>query len=93
MVDPVTIDNVINIAKSRNSGIDVKLLHRAYEYSLSAHKGQKRKSGEGYIQHPLHTAYTLAKMGMTSETITAGLMHDVPEDTEKKIEDIKKDFG
>ncbi|MFH1183086.1 MAG: RelA/SpoT family protein [Candidatus Moraniibacteriota bacterium] len=92
MVDPVTIDNVINIAKSRNSGVDVKLLRKAYDYALSAHEGQKRKSGEGYIQHPLHTAYTLAKMGMTSETIAAGLLHDVPEDTAKTIEDIKKDF-
>lgn len=93
MVDPVTIYNVINLAKSRNSGIDAKLLRRAYDYAVAAHHGQKRKSGEGYIQHPLHTAYTLAKMGMTSETIAAGLLHDVPEDTSKTIEDVKNEFG
>lgn len=93
MVDPVTIDNVINVAKSRNRGVDVKLLRGSYEFALKAHEGQKRKSGEGYIQHPLHTAFTLAKMGMTSETIAAGLLHDVPEDTAQTIADVKNAFG
>lgn len=93
MLDTISIDNVINMAKSRNRGIDTVLLKKAYDLALKAHEGQKRKSGEGYIQHPLYTAYTLAKMGMTSETIAAGLLHDVPEDTKYTLEDIKKDFG
>lgn len=93
MLDPINIDNVISMAKSRNRGIDAILLKRAFNFALHAHEGQKRKSGEGYIQHPLHTAYTLAKMGMTSETIAAGLLHDVPEDTKYDLESIKENFG
>lgn len=93
MLDSISIENVINMAKSRNRGIDVALLRKAHAFALKAHQGQKRKSGEGYIQHPLHTAYTLAKMGMTSETIVAGLLHDVPEDTKYDLESVKNNFG
>jgi len=93
MLDPITIDNVINMAKSRNRGTDTALLRKAYDFAFKAHQGQKRKSGEWYIQHPLYTAYTLAKMGMTSETIAAGILHDVPEDTKYTLEDLGKVFG
>ena len=93
MIDPITIDDVITLAKSHNRRVDVKLLQNAYQLAKKAHEKQKRKSGEDYIQHPLHTAYTLAKIGMTSETIAAGLLHDVPEDTEVTIEEIKEKFG
>jgi len=93
MLDPITIGNVINMAKSRNRGMDVSLLKKAYDFAFTAHKGQKRKSGEPYIQHPLHTAYTLAKMGMTSETIAAGILHDVPEDTEYSLDKVQEAFG
>jgi len=93
MLDLINIDNVITAAKSRNKGINVKLLQKAYQVAKSAHETQKRKSGEEYIQHPLHTAYILAKMGMNSETIVAGLLHDVPEDTKVTIEEIREGFG
>jgi len=93
MLDSISIDNVIKMARSRNRGIDAALLRKAYNFALKAHQGQKRKSGEGYIQHPLHTAYTLAKIGMTSETIAAGLLHDVPEDTEYDLDSLKENFG
>lgn len=93
MVDPITIENVIEVARSRNRGVDVRLIKKAYQFAVIAHEGQFRKSGEGYIQHPLYTANTLAKMGMTSETIAAGLLHDVAEDTGFSIEDVAKEFG
>jgi len=93
MIEAITVENVINMARSRNRGIDAALLRKAYNFAHKAHRGQKRKSGESYIQHPLHTAYTLAKMGMTSETIAAGLLHDVPEDTKYDLDSVKTDFG
>ncbi len=93
MLDLINIDSVIIAAKTRGKGVDAKLLQRAYQFSKDAHETQKRKSGEEYIQHPLHTAYILANMGMNSETIAAGLLHDVPEDTKITLEDVKNEFG
>ncbi|MBM3255912.1 MAG: bifunctional (p)ppGpp synthetase/guanosine-3',5'-bis(diphosphate) 3'-pyrophosphohydrolase [Candidatus Moranbacteria bacterium] len=93
MIDNITIENVINMAKSRMGRVDVKLLRKAHEFAIIGHEGQKRKSGEDYIQHPLHTAFTLAKMGMTSETIVAGILHDIAEDTGVSLEEVKKEFG
>jgi len=93
MLGSITIENVIDMAKSRNRGVDTNLLRKAYGFAAKAHEDQKRKSGEAYIQHPLHTAYTLAKMGMTSETIAAGILHDVPEDTKHSLDQIKENFG
>jgi len=65
----------------------------AYKFAAAAHRGQKRKSGENYIQHSLETALTLAKIGMGSKTIAAGLLHDVPEDTSVTLSEIEKNFG
>ncbi|OGY50652.1 MAG: hypothetical protein A2951_01850 [Candidatus Buchananbacteria bacterium RIFCSPLOWO2_01_FULL_56_15] len=65
----------------------------AFEYAQEAHRGQTRKSGGPYIEHCLATAITLAQMGMDQETIIAGLLHDVPEDTAFSLVDIEKNFG
>jgi GTP pyrophosphokinase len=73
--------------------VDIDLITLAYEYASKAHGNQLRKSGELYINHPLATAYKLADMGMDEAMIIAGLLHDVPEDTDKTINDIKKEFG
>lgn len=69
------------------------LIRSSYEFALAAHQGQKRKSGEDYIQHPLHAALNLAKIGMGSTTISAGLLHDVPEDTNITLEEVEQKFG
>ena len=66
---------------------------KAYDFANQAHGGQKRKSGEPYIIHPLAIASTLAEMNLDASTITAALLHDVCEDTNHKIEEIKKEFG
>ena len=79
--------------KERELKVDMDLITLAYEYARDAHGDQLRKSGELYINHPLATAYKLADMGMDETTIIAGLLHDVPEDTNKTIYDIKKEFG
>jgi len=69
------------------------LIKSAYEFSEQAHRGQKRKSGDDYIQHPLGTAVNLARIGMGSKTIAAGLLHDVPEDTEVTMKELEQKFG
>jgi GTP diphosphokinase / guanosine-3',5'-bis(diphosphate) 3'-diphosphatase len=69
------------------------LIRSAFEFAESAHRGQKRKSGEDYIQHPLGTAVNLARIGMGSKTIAAGLLHDVPEDTEVTTKELEQKFG
>ncbi|MDP1890387.1 MAG: HD domain-containing protein, partial [Gemmatimonadaceae bacterium] len=69
------------------------LIKAAFDIAQKAHKGQKRKSGELYIQHPLNVALTLAKMNLDIETIAASLLHDVAEDTPHNLNDIEKQFG
>ncbi len=75
------------------SADDLELVKMAYEYAAEAHQGQKRASGEPYILHPIATAQKLADLKMDLNTIIAGLLHDVPEDTGKTIEDLRKNFG
>jgi GTP diphosphokinase / guanosine-3',5'-bis(diphosphate) 3'-diphosphatase len=72
---------------------DKRLIKKAYDTAFKAHQGQMRKSGEPYIIHTVHTAINLSTIGMDPTTIAAGLLHDVPEDTEMKLSDIEKEFG
>lgn len=72
---------------------DLSLLTKAYEYARLAHQGQKRKTGEDYIYHSLATAFNLAELKMDMTTIAAGLLHDVPEDTDRTLDDVRKEFG
>ncbi len=68
------------------------LIRKAFEVAKKAHCGQKRRSGDDYIQHPLATAKILAEIGMGAKTIAAGLLHDVPEDTAYTLEEIERNF-
>ena len=72
---------------------DLSQVEKAYHVADAAHSGQKRKSGEPYIIHPLCVAIILAQLELDKETIIAGLLHDVVEDTDVTIEDITGDFG
>jgi len=85
----MTIDRVIQKFKKNNPGADISILKSAFEFADNAHRGQLRKSGEPYIQHPLHTAYMLAEIKADIATVAAGLMHDVPEDTDHTLEEIE----
>ena len=76
-----------------NANIDVSLIRRAYEFSDIAHAGQKRSSGEPFIEHCHEVALILAELHMDSVTLAAGLLHDVVEDTEYTLDDIKERFG
>ena len=72
---------------------DISLIEKAYNEAATAHKDQLRKSGEPYIIHPLCVAIILADLEMDKETIAAGLLHDVVEDTICTKEEIKESFG
>ena len=89
----ISIQDILNMGKRKNQTIDEHLIKNVYEYAKEKHKNQLRKSGEPYIIHPLHVAYTLAELGLDTQTICAALLHDVVEDTETTYEDIKNNFG
>src|SRR5687768_16674553 len=73
---------------------DAKIIKKAFNTSLEAHKDMRRKSGEPYILHPLAVAQiAVEEIGLGTTSIVAALMHDVVEDTELEIEDIDREFG
>ena len=72
---------------------DISMIEKAYKTAEKAHKDQFRKSGEPYIIHPLNVAIILADLELDKETIVAGILHDVVEDTIMTEEDLKKEFG
>ena len=76
-----------------NPHYDIELIGRAYDVAEEMHRGQLRKSGEPYLIHPMAVAEILADLGMDEETIIAGLLHDVVEDTEYTEEQLVSEFG
>ncbi len=88
-----TIKEIIDLARQNNPKTDTEIIELAFEFAKKAHKNQKRKTGEPYINHPLATAKTLAEMKTDTNVIVAGLLHDVPEDTDYTLEDVEKNFG
>jgi guanosine-3',5'-bis(diphosphate) 3'-pyrophosphohydrolase len=74
-------------------GADLDLLARAYRFSEHSHQGQQRASGEPYLSHPLEVAGLLVGFKMDVTTVTAGLLHDVLEDTEATKADLQREFG
>ena len=72
---------------------DISMIEKAYRTAAEAHKDQFRKSGEPYIVHPLNVAIILADLELDKETIIAGILHDVVEDTIMTEEDLKREFG
>ncbi len=85
-------DLILRVRKYHPSD-DISLIEKAYHVAHDAHKGQVRKSGEPYIIHPLCVAIILADLELDKETIVAGLLHDVVEDTIMTDEEIRKEFG
>ena len=72
---------------------EIDLVHAAYSRAEAAHAGQKRKSGEPYFTHCVAVANILADLKMDTETIAAGLLHDVAEDSDVTIQDLRAEFG
>ncbi len=89
----VLYDGLIQRVKKYHPSDDITLIEKAYQEAAEAHKDQLRKSGEPYIIHPLCVAIILADLEMDKETIAAGLLHDVVEDTICTKEEIEQKFG
>ena len=73
--------------------LDLELIDRALRYSASAHRGQKRMSGEDFVSHSIAVALILAEQLLDSTSISAALLHDVVEDSDVRTEDIAGEFG
>ncbi|MDP3800362.1 MAG: RelA/SpoT family protein [bacterium] len=78
---------------AKYSSTEAETIQKAYAFAENAHTNQKRDSGENYITHPLAVAQILADFNMDYETVSAGLLHDVLEDTKVTIENLEKEFG
>jgi len=89
----VLYQRLISHVKKYHPSDDTSLITKAYEMASEAHKDQLRKSGEPYIIHPLNVATILADLELDKETIVAGLLHDVVEDTIMTEEDLEREFG
>ena len=87
------LEELISKIKANGNNVDIDLVKKAYDLAFEAHKEQKRESGEPYIIHPISVAMILADMGMDTNTIVAGLLHDVIEDTDYTYEDISNIFN
>lgn len=90
----ITIEKVLELASTYlKLEKNINLIKDAYELAALKHEGQFRKSGEPYICHPLHVAYLLCEYNAGPATIAAGLLHDVVEDTDVTLEEVRKRFG
>ncbi len=94
--EPETRDGIellIRTVKGYNAKADLKEIERAYRYAAEHHEGQKRLSGEDFIQHPLAVAQILADLGLDTTTLEAALLHDTVEDTDVSVADLEAGFG
>ena len=91
-MDPLFAKLTDAIEKS-NKSYDLERIKAAFTMARQAHKGQMRSSGDPYISHPIEVAIILVGLGMDSDTIIGGILHDVVEDTSITLEDIQKRFG
>ena len=87
------VDRLLKTVRSHHPKADIALIERAYSAAERAHDGQKRRSGEPYITHPVAVAQILADLGIGPKTIAAALLHDTVEDTEYTLDLLHADFG
>lgn len=87
------IDQLIDCVKSYQADADLGMVRKAYEFSAKAHEGQRRRSGEPYLQHPIAVAGVLTSLKTDVTAIVAGLLHDTLEDTVATPEQLEKEFG
>ena len=89
----VTIDDIIQQVKTYNPSSNSEMIRQAYAFADAQHAGQKRDSGESYISHPLAVASILASLQIDDQTIVAGLLHDLVEDTSVTLDQVEEMFG
>ncbi len=85
--------DLVGRVRDYNPGADIPILQRAYEFSAAVHRGQKRKSGEPYLVHPLEVAGLIADLRLDVPSIATGLLHDTVEDTLATLDQIETTFG
>ena len=88
-----TFEELLAIIKDSEKNYNTAKISKAYELAEKKHADQKRESGEPYIVHPIAVAQILVELGMDTDTICSALLHDVVEDTDTTLEDLKKSFG
>ncbi|MFC8302487.1 RelA/SpoT family protein [Specibacter sp. NPDC057265] len=87
------LEPLLRIVRARNPKEDFDLIQRAFVVAEKYHEGQKRKSGDPYITHPVAVATILAEMGMSGSTLAAALLHDTVEDTAYTLAELERDFS
>lgn len=93
-VEPeVLYEELVERIRKYHPNADISMIKKAYDIANDAHQGQCRKSGEPYIIHPLCVAIILADLELDKETIVAGILHDVVEDTVLTAEEIEQEFS
>src|SRR5215218_9234291 len=87
------VDELLAEVAAYNPDVDRELLSRAFRFAAAAHDGQQRRSGEEFIHHPYGVALILASLHLDEETIAAALLHDIVEDTDTALDDVREEFG
>ncbi len=87
------IDELLADVAAYNPDVDRELITRAFRFAARAHEGQQRRSGEDFVLHPWGAAKICAQLRLDDETIAAALLHDVVEDTDTDIDDVRAEFG
>ncbi|WP_240689673.1 bifunctional (p)ppGpp synthetase/guanosine-3',5'-bis(diphosphate) 3'-pyrophosphohydrolase [Arthrobacter sp. PAMC25564] len=87
------LEPLLRTVRANNPKEDFDLIQRAFVVAERCHRGQKRKSGDPYITHPVAVATILAELGLSGTTLAAALLHDTVEDTSYTLEDLKAEFG
>src|SRR5947199_5759467 len=87
------LDELLSDVEAYNPDLDRELLARAFRFAAAAHEGQQRRSGEAFIRHPWGAAMILAELRQDEQTIAAALLHDVVEDTDTEIDEVRTEFG
>lgn len=88
-----TYEDLVALIQASEHEYDMSIIDRAYQLAVTSHEEQKRLSGAPYISHPIAVAYILVELGMDTESVAAGLLHDVVEDTPVSLDQIRKSFG
>ncbi|WP_336659746.1 RelA/SpoT family protein [Leucobacter sp. USHLN153] len=90
---PGAVDQLVRTVRANYPRADLSVIERAYAVAERAHRGQKRRSGELYITHPIAVAQILADLGVAPVAIAAALLHDTVEDTEYTLDQLTQEFG
>jgi guanosine-3',5'-bis(diphosphate) 3'-pyrophosphohydrolase len=88
-----SFDALVRNVRSYNAKADLKQLQRAYALAEASHEGQKRLSGEDFVEHPLAVATILADLRLDTTSLVAALLHDTVEDTDVSLQQLEEEFG